>query len=182
VEEDTPHGYPRELVELAFLDDGTAVEFRPILPEDRARLERMFPRLSPQTLYRRFFAPVTRAVPAVLDHLVHVDYVDRLALVAVVDDEVIAVARYDRLETPDEAEMAVTVEDAWQGRGIATRLLWRLSAAARERQIGWFIAIVQGENRPMMGLLEVLSDSIEVSWVDGAYQVRVGLSGIRPRP
>lgn len=179
---DLPEAYPRELVELAYLDDGTAVELRPILPEDKARLERMFHRLSPLSLYRRFFTPVPRPNPALLERLVHVDYTDRLALVALVGDEVVAVARYDRLPVRDDAEVAVIVEDAWQGRGIATRMLWRLTAAARARGIGWFIAGVQGENRPMMGLLKVLSDELETTLVDGEYQVRIGLSGVRPRP
>jgi RimJ/RimL family protein N-acetyltransferase len=180
--EDYPPGYPFELVELAFLDDGTEVEFRPILPADTARLERMFYRLSPQTLYRRFFTPVHRPTASILSHLCNVDYRDRLALVAVIADEVVAVARFDRLEDEGtEAEVAVTVEDAWQKRGLATRLLWRLSAAARARGIGIFVAGVMGENRPMMGLLRVLSDELETSFVDGHYEVRIGLAGVRPR-
>jgi RimJ/RimL family protein N-acetyltransferase len=179
--EDHPPGYPFELVELAFLDDGTPVEFRPILPADTARLERMFYRLSPKTLYRRFFTPVARPQAAMLRWLCHLDYRDRLAIVVVISDEIVAVARYDRLDNPDEAEVAVTVEDAWQKRGLATRLLWRLTAAARERGIRTFIAGVQGENRPMMGLLRVLSDELETSFVDGNYEVRIGLAGVRPR-
>lgn len=179
---DIPPAYPSELVELAYLDDGTAVEFRPILPEDKERLERMFPRMSPQTLYRRFFTPVARPSSAHLDRFVNVDYDGRLALVAVIEDEVVAVARYDRLAEPSEAEVAVVVEDAWQKRGLATRLLWRLSAAARERGVAMFIAGVLGENRPMMGLLEVLSDELDVVFADGEYTARVGLAGMQPRP
>jgi hypothetical protein len=177
---DLPEAYPRELVELAYLDDGTALELRPILPDDRARLERTFHRLSPLSLYRRFFTPVPRPNPALLDRLVHVDYTHRLALVALVGDEVIAVARYDRLPVRDEAEVAVIVEDAWQGRGEAPQHAGGDAAAARARGIGWFIAGVQGENRPMMGLLKVLSDELESTLVDGEHQVRIGLSGVRP--
>jgi RimJ/RimL family protein N-acetyltransferase len=179
---DHPPGYPFELVELAFLDDGTAVEIRPILPSDDALLERMFYRLSPKTLYRRFFTPVQRPNAAMLEHLCTLDYTDRLALVALIDGEVVAVARYDRLAEADEAEVAVTVEDAWQQRGLATRLLWRLTAAARARGVGTFIAGVMGENRPMMGLLQVLSDELETTFADGHYEVRIGLAGVRPRP
>jgi GNAT superfamily N-acetyltransferase len=176
---DTPPDYPAELEELAWLDDGTAVELRPIVPADEARLERLFYRLSPQTVYRRFFTSMSRPVPAHLRRLANVDYRDRLALVAVIHEEVVAVARYDRLPETGEAEVAVVVEDAWQHRGLATRLLWRLSAAARERGVGTFIAGVLGENRPMMGLLSVLSDDLEVVLADGEYTVRVGLAGGR---
>jgi RimJ/RimL family protein N-acetyltransferase len=177
-----PPGYPAHLAERSFLDDGTAVEFRPILPEDADRLERMFYRLSPLTVYRRFFTAVSRPSRAVLHHLTALDYVDRFAFVAVIDDEVVAVARYDRLSDTTEAEVAVIVEDAWQKRGLATRLLWRLTAAARDRGVEVFIAGVLGENRPMMGLLEALGDDLEVHLDGSEYTARIGLAGVHPRP
>ncbi len=186
-----PAGYPDELTEVALLDDGTAVEFRAIAPDDAPRLERLFWRLSPESLYRRFFTPMTHPRPEMLVRLTTVDYVDRLALVAVVADEVVGVARYDRLAAvappglrvdPGEAEAAVIVEDAWQGRGIATRLLWRLSAAARARGVTAFVAEVLAENRPMMGLLRVLSPDVEVSLSGREYTVRLPLAALRQHP
>jgi GNAT superfamily N-acetyltransferase len=171
-----PSAYPSTLVEQAELTDGTRVCFRPIRPDDAVRLERLLHRLSPLTRHRRFFTPVPRPDPDVIDRLVHVDYADRLAVVAEVDNEVIGVARYDRT-TPDEAEVAVVVEDAWHGRGVGTRLLWRLSAAARQRGVQAFVAEVQGSNRPMMGLLRVLSDDVRWELSDGAYHVLIGLHG-----
>jgi predicted N-acetyltransferase YhbS len=176
-----PASYPHELVEVAYLRDGTAVEFRPVRPDDEARFERLFHRLSPLTLYRRFFSPVHRINRRLLAHLVNVDYTDRLAIVAQVDDEVVAVGRFDRITGTDEAEIAITVEDAWQGRGLGTRLLWRLSAAARERGIAAFVATVQGENRPMMGLLQVIGTPVETQLVGGEYEVRIELAGM-PSP
>ncbi|HWH33605.1 MAG TPA: hypothetical protein VNU01_13125, partial [Egibacteraceae bacterium] len=65
-----PPGYPAELVEQAWLVDGVQVLFRPVLPDDRGRYERMFTRLSPETLYRRFMTPVTRVDQRLLSHLV----------------------------------------------------------------------------------------------------------------
>lgn len=172
--------YPHELVEVGYLDDGTAVMLRPIRPDDEPRLERLFHRLSALTVYRRFHTPVTRMTGRTLAYLVNVDYVDRLAIVAVIDDDIVGVARYDRLAGGDEAEVAVTVEDAWQGRGLGTRLLWRLSAAARERGIAAFRATVQGENRPMMGLLNVIGTDVDATLAGGEYEVRIGLAGPGP--
>ena len=175
-------GYPVELTEQAFLDDGTDVVFRAIRPDDDVRLERLFYRLSPRSLYLRFFTPMTRPNAAMIKRLVTVDYVDRLALVAVIDDEVVGVARYDRLAAvapaalrvdEAEAEAAVIVEDAWQGRGIATRLLWRLSAAARARGIASFTASILGQNRVMLGLLSVLGEVVELRLADGEYAVKL---------
>ncbi len=86
---------------------------RQIEPDDVDRLERMFFRLSPETVYRRFFSPVARPRRSVLEHLATVDHWDRDAVVAVVDDEIIAVARYDRAkDRVDAAEIAVVVEDS----------------------------------------------------------------------
>ena len=175
-------GYPVELTEQAFLDDGTDVLFRAIRTDDDVRLERLFYRLSPKSLYLRFFTPMTRPNAAMIKRLVTVDYVDRLALVAVIDDEIVGVARYDRLGAmappalqvdEAEAEAAVIVEDAWQGRGIATRLLWRLSAAARARGIDSFTATILGQNRAMLGLLSVLGEVVEMRLSGGEYAVKL---------
>lgn len=164
-----------ELVERAHLSDGTELLVRPILPEDDERLERLFPRLSAESLYRRFFAPVPRLRHDVLEYLVNIDYDRRMALVVLVEDDIIAVARYDRLDEPGEAEAAIIVEDAWQHRGIGTRLLWRLAAAARERGVERFVAGVLAENRPMLGLLRAMSPDVETSLEGGEFAVRMGL-------
>lgn len=183
-----PRGvYPDDLVEVAYLDDGTEVLFRPIRTDDAERLERLFWRLSPESLYRRFFTPMTRPNQRMITRLTTVDYVDRLALVAVINDEIIGVARYDRIAAlappavrvdRGDAEAAVIVEDAWQGRGIATRLLWRLTAAARQRGIAAFTAEVLSSNRPMLGLLRELSGQVETHLEGGAYVVRLELAGM----
>jgi RimJ/RimL family protein N-acetyltransferase len=181
-----PTNYPHELTEVALLDDGTPVEFRAILPGDDARLERLFHRLSPESLYLRFFAPVPRPQPAMIRRLCDVDYHDRLAIVAVVDEEIVGVARFDRLAAvvpaavkadPGEAEAAVIVEDAWQGRGIATRLLWRLSAAGVARGLHTFTASVLAQNRAMIGLLHVIGQDVEITPSGGEYEVRMHLAG-----
>lgn len=176
--EPLPPDYPAELVETAWLVDGVQVQFRPILPEDRVRYERLFTRLSPQTLYRRFMTPITRIDRRLLEHLVTVDYRERLAIVALIGEEISGVARYDVVR-PGVAEVALVVEDAWQGRGIGSRLLWRISAAARARGIAVFEAEVLGENRPMMGLLQVLAEDMESHIVDGVYVTRIELGKLR---
>ena len=188
---DEPPGYPIDLTEQAYLDDGTAVVFRAIRPDDAARLDRLFYRLSPQSLYLRFFTPMPRPNAAMISRLVTVDYVDRLALVAEIDDEVVAVARFDRLAAvapsalgvpPGEAEAAVIVEDAWQHRGIATRLLWRLSAAAVARGVDTFTASILGQNRTMLGLLSVLGETMELQLTGSEYEVRLRLGGVSGSP
>ncbi|MBA2578656.1 MAG: GNAT family N-acetyltransferase [Euzebyaceae bacterium] len=170
-----PDGYPAEFDEVAALDDGASVTVRAITPDDAPRLHRLYYRLSPQSLYRRFFTPVTRPDRDVIASLVHVDYADRLALVALSGDEVVGIARYERLPPGGNAEVAVIVEDAWQGRGVGTLLLERLAAAASARGIRSFVAAVQSGNRPMMGLLRAVGEPLETSLDGTEYRVRVAL-------
>lgn len=177
---DAAPGYPVELAELAFLDDGTEIVFRPILPQDADRLAQMHSRLSQETVYRRFFTAVPRPTAAMLRYFTNVDYHDRLALVASIGEGIVGVARYDRLDAGDSAELAVVVEDAWQGHGIGTRLLWRLSAAARERGVRTFEGGVLAENRPMLGLLKVIAEDVEMVLQQGEFHIRIHLSKMRP--
>ncbi len=186
---DAPPRYPEELTEQALLDDGTPVLFRAIRPDDQERLQRLFYRLSPESLYLRFFTPMTRPTQSLLRRLATVDYTDRLAIVAVIDDEIVAVARYDRVASqapaalgtdPGEAEAAVIVEDAWQGRGIATRLLWRLSAAAVDRGVHTFTGSILAQNRSMMRLLPELGENLSVELSGGEYLVTLRLVPARP--
>ncbi|RXL64048.1 GNAT family N-acetyltransferase, partial [Citrobacter sp. AAK_AS5] len=75
-------------------------------------------------------------------HFTHVDHDARVALVVLLGDVLIAVGRCDRAPKSDAAEVALGVDDAQQGRGIATRLLEQLASAAQERGITRFTADV----------------------------------------
>ncbi len=130
--------------------DGGAFHLRPIRPDDGDRLRRLHARLSDRTRYLRFFGAYPAIPDRDLHRLTHVDHVDRVALVAELGGEIIAVGRYERVGTGDEAEVAFVVEDAHQGRGIGTVLLEHLAAAARERGIRRFVADVLAENSRMI--------------------------------
>lgn len=153
------------------------VHIRPIEPGDVDALARMFPRLSPETIYRRFFTMVTRPRPSVLRHLAVVDHHDREALVAEVDGEIIAVARYDRLrDDPSSAEVAVLVEDAWQRHGIARMLLAELRRRAVAEGITTFTADVLSENAPVVSLVHAIAPQARVVGLGPERQVRIPLA------
>jgi RimJ/RimL family protein N-acetyltransferase len=138
-------------------------EVRPIEPGDTEALRRMFYRLSADTVYRRFFRPIHEPSASVLRYLCAVDHDRRDALVAVDPaGEVIAVARYDRLGDSDEAEVAVVVEDAWQGHGIGSRLVRKLGALAESRGLQVFTATMLGDNRAAAKLLHKVDDHPDV--------------------
>lgn len=152
------------------LRDGAVLDVRPIEPGDVPRLERMFDRLSPETVYRRFFSPVHRPPPRTLERLANVDHDSREALVALHGDEIVAVARYDARRGSHAAEIAVTVEDAWQHRGLGLRLARRLAALALDHGFDQFLATMLPDNRPALGLLRKLSPTAAVRFDGGSYE------------
>ncbi|MFC5699034.1 GNAT family N-acetyltransferase [Pseudomonas sp. GCM10022186] len=117
------------------LDDGTHVLIRPLRPEDRAREVEFIRNLSPETRHFRFLGAIKEVSPALLDHLMEVDYQHKMAFVALVhqDGELIevGVSRYAASDATGQCECAITVADAWQGRGLGRSLMLHLIDTAR---------------------------------------------------
>ena len=134
-----------------------AIATRPVRPDDNVLFRRMWPRLSRETVYRRFHAPVHRLPVETVRRLVEVDHHLREAVVAVVGGEVVGVARYDRSPAdPATAEFAIVVEDAWQGMGVGRQLLTELVALAAERGVDVLTATVQPDNDRVISLIRRL--------------------------
>jgi RimJ/RimL family protein N-acetyltransferase len=157
-----PAGYPSELERPLALRGGACVRLRPIRPDDEPRLEELFHRLSPKTVYHRFFAPYHRLRADWYRRFANVDYRSRLALVA--EDEqagrivLRGVARYEPDAAPGVAEVAVVVEDAWQNCGIGSVLLGAVLEAGEARGVRSFTASVLADNRRMLHVLRRLGD------------------------
>lgn len=132
------------------LRDGTPGHVWPLLPTDRARLAEEFADLSTESRRRRFLAPVAELSDTMLDHLVDdVDGVDHVALVLFVEVgeavEPIAIGRMVRYAAhPGCADVAVTVKDAWQGRGAATALLQVLNRRRPEGVTHLLTEVMEG--------------------------------------
>ncbi len=143
--------YPNEYVLDVVLRDGRGIRVRPITPDDGHHIRAFFEKLGPESRYNRFFRVKTTLEDAEIAHFTTVDYDRRMALIALEDDEMIAVGRYDRnADDLSVAEVAFAVADSHQGRGLATRLLGLLTAYARSKGVERFKAYVLGENRQMM--------------------------------
>ena len=154
---------------------------RPVRPDDESRFVRLWPRLSAETRYRRFHAPVHRFPMSFVRRLVVVDHDLREAVVAEVGGEVVGVARYDRL--PGDlatAELAVVVEDAWQGVGLGRQLLTELLRLAAERGVRTLTATVQADNERMLGMLRRLLPSARLVAEDGVYAVTAAVADAAP--
>lgn len=143
------------------LRDGAAIDVRPIQPDDGDRLRRLHARLSPTSIRMRYFHFLPSLSDAMVAIVTHVDYVDRMALVATVGadnaialrkQEIVGMVTYDRI-CADAAEIAFVVEDAWQGRGVASTLLYDVAAYARECGYRRFLAITLRRNIRMLNVL-----------------------------
>ena len=138
------------------LRDGSAVLIRPVRPADDGLLAEGFARLSDRSRRMRFLGPKEALSAAELRYFTDVDHRDHEALGAL--DHVrgggVGIARYVRdREDPHTAEIAVTVIDDWQGRGLGTELLARLSERACQEGISRFTAAVAADNAAMARLL-----------------------------
>ncbi|WP_448608911.1 N-acetyltransferase family protein [Geodermatophilus sp. URMC 60] len=153
------------------------VTTRPVRPDDAPLFCRLWDRLSPETVYRRFHAPL-RHPPADARRLVEVDHDLREAVVAVVGGEVVGVARYDRSPAdPATAEVAVVVEDAWQGVGVGRQLLAELTALAGRRGVRTLHADVQSDNDRVVALVRRLLPGAVLTPEHGVYAVQSPLPG-----
>ncbi len=140
----------------AILSDGREALLRPLDPSDRERIIAAFDRLSEESRYRRFFAPLHELSDRSLEYLTDIDHSDHEAIVALnpASDELVGVARYVRLQPgSDRAEAAVVVADDWQHRGLGRALLERLVVRARAQGISRFTALVHADNRRALELL-----------------------------
>lgn len=166
------------MAETFRLRDGAEVEVRPIEPGDREALAAGFARLGPDSRYKRFLSPVDRLSRAQLSYLTEIDHHDHEALVALEGGVVVAVARYVRVE-PDgaSAEVAVTVGDDWQGRGLGTALLGRVARRARQEGVETFTATVLGTNDTSVEVLRSLGDVTITRVGDGQIELAIALEG-----
>jgi GNAT superfamily N-acetyltransferase len=138
------------------LRDGSGVRIRQLRRSDRQLLLRGFERRSPESRYRRFLVPTRKLSEQTLRYLTEIDHHDHEAMIALEEEtgEGIGVARYVRdPKCPDAAEVAVTVVDDWQGRGLGTLLLDVIGARARQEGISTFTAMILATNGTMMHLL-----------------------------
>ena len=134
-----------------------AVATRPVQPDDDVLFRRLWPRLSPDTVYRRFHSPIHGLPPETVQRLVTLDHDRREAVAAIVGGEVVGVARYDRSPAdPATAEFAIVVEDAWQGMGLGRQLLTELIELAATRGVATLTATVQRDNERVIGLIRRL--------------------------
>ncbi|MFG2575678.1 GNAT family N-acetyltransferase [Streptomyces sp. NPDC048481] len=175
--------YPAHWEADVVLRDGGTARIRPITADDAERLVSFYEQVSDESKYYRFFAPYPRLSAKDVHRFTHHDFVDRVGLAATVGGEFIATVRYDRIgpdgmaatSPADEAEVAFLVQDAHQGRGVASALLEHIAAVARERGIRRFAAEVLPANTKMIKVFTDAGYTQKRSFEDGVVRLEFDL-------
>jgi RimJ/RimL family protein N-acetyltransferase len=150
---------------LVRLRDGTQILVRHVRPEDKWIIAKGWSQLSERTQLRRFLAPKPRLTGTELRFLTEVDGHDHVALIALRADDwnrLVGVARYVRL--PDDrqsAEVAITIGDEMQGKGVGRQLAILLADEARAAGVKRFTASILSDNEPALRLMRKMSGRLD---------------------
>src|SRR5437870_10168511 len=163
----------------ALLRDGGSIHIRAIRPDDKPRLLALFEHLSSRSVYFRFFQTKQRLTDEELRYFTDLDFTRNVALVATLreggEEHIIGVGRYFRSDEDGQpsrrAEVAFTVADAHQGRGVGTLLLEHLAAIARMQGIDTFEADVLGENNRMLQVFDASGFTVQRSLDSGVFHI-----------
>lgn len=170
--------------EPAKLSDGREVLVGRLTPGDAPVLADAFTRLSEESRRLRFLGSKPELSPSELRYLTAVDGHQHEALCAIdpATGQGVGVGRFVRDPAdPSRAEVAITVTDDWQRRGVGKLLLTRLADRAREEGIERFTALVSGDNRNMQALLARLDAPAHVTRTGGGvaeYEIEVAPKGL----
>lgn len=143
-------------------------------PSDRDLVGRLFDRLSPESVYRRFFSPITKP-DQFIGSVLGVDHHDREAIAAVEAGEVVGVAQYSRPAGASEADLAIVVADGWQRHGLGTRLIAALAERAAEEGIDRFSVDIQGDNYGALRLLKRVAPGTRLAFSAGVGEGFISL-------
>jgi len=173
-----PAGYPSEWEFDGLLMNGEAVVVRPIHPADAPALVGLHAIVSPGTLHRHVLLDHPTLSLAAAARFSEVDYDARMAFVAVVSDELVGLAGYDRPGVSAQAaEASFIVTDTYQRHGVATLLFESLAEYARTRGILRFLAEVRAQNAEMLELFA--ATGLRCTRHNGAATVRLEID-LRP--
>jgi acetyltransferase len=167
--------YPRQYETSARFKGHLEIFFRPIRAADADLLRELFRSHSKETILHRYFAPLGELSPEQMTSFVDLDYKKDMAIIGLVPfqdrQRMICVGRFFRDASVNSAEIAITVHDDYQRRGIGTFLLQTLIRAARDLHIETLTADVLSDNRAMMRLLRNCSNKLAITLDAGVYHI-----------
>ena len=174
--------YPVQYVKPWTTRNDTPVMIRPIRPEDEPLVIGLHKGLSERTVYLRYFQPLklsTRTSHERLTRICFIDYDREMVLVVErkgKDDraQIIAIGRLSKTRGGgNEAELAVLVDDRYQGQGLGTELYRRLISVARDERLKRVVSTILNENREMRAICQKLGFRLEVDLDEGTVRAEL---------
>lgn len=153
--------YPSYIEEQLTLKDGTAVSLRPLRPEDADMVQEFVRNLSDESRYNRFMSSIKQLSQQVLVRFTQLDYDREMALALVHtnskgQEEVLGMSRYVTDPDMEACEFAISIADAWQGRGVGTLLMMKLFDVAAQQGLKTMRGEVLAANKGMLQLVKKL--------------------------
>ncbi len=165
--------YPLQYIWQTNLKDGSPLKIRPIRPEDELKMVRFHQALSDETVYFRYFRPMTlqsRISHGRLSRICYIDYDRDMILVAEnlaekqEDERIIAVGRLSRVRGQSDAEFAIVIRDAYQRRGLGSILLEKLVEIGKKENVGKIFADILPENKGMQKVAQKWGFTLRQDW------------------
>ena len=154
--------YPTDLETWVTTASGVRLFVRPLRADDAPLLRREVDQADPETLYQRFFTPQPRITDDTITYLTAIDYQRRMALVAFTEDgEAVGIVRYEALQEPNRAEIAVTVKPSMRKQGIARLLLEMIIDRASQSGFEQLEAICLVENEAAINVVSSVGFEFE---------------------
>jgi len=162
--------YPAGLEEIRKYGDRT-VQLRPAKPVDDRRIQEHFYNLDKKDVIARFFHEKTSFLRDDVEAMFETDYIKNLTILAVTGEfgfgEVVGIGAYMLEPKKNIAEVAFSVSKKWQGKGLASALLFKLAHAAKDNGISGLVAYTSPENKNMIKLFKKLPYHVKSSMDDG---------------
>lgn len=136
---------------------------------------RLFDRLSPESIHRRYFSPLARR-EQLCASVARIDHHDREAVAALAGDQVVGLAEFSRAPGSRLADMAIVVADGWQKQGVGTRLVAALADRAVEEGIDGFAIDVQGDNYGALRLFKRVAPGVRMTFSSGVGEAVIPLA------
>jgi acyl-CoA hydrolase/GNAT superfamily N-acetyltransferase len=170
--------YPRELETYITIGDGTRLLLRPIKPSDVTMKHELFYSFSKDTIYHRYFGGLKAMTMKTAARYVNVDYKNEMTIVAVkqnATENIVGIGQYILDPSTDYAEVALAVQDEWQGKGLGTALFNYLMKIAIRRGVKGFTAWILSDNKRMLRLFEKAGYPLKVRAEGNLYHVVMDL-------
>jgi acetyltransferase len=175
--------YPREYAHEWHAPDGTALTIRPIRPEDEPAMVRFHEALSPETVHARYFSYLGLSARTAHERLARVCFIDYDRVMALVAErldpdgrpEIVGVGRLIRVHGRPEGEFALLVADAWQRRGLGTRLLGDLVEIGRREGLSRIVGDILGTNGGMLRVSRRLGFTLHRDAESGTVRAELDL-------